>query len=85
MKNGDAVYLLDIEIWWDRQARVWCGLSEAWLGLSLEAKTRDALIKEIHCAIPEMLSLRRRWAPFDVPNKPFDISLSLTEVVPCSI
>lgn len=83
MESNNVVYLLDIEIMWDPEASVWCGFSEDWLGISLEADTLDELREKINSALPEMIYLNRDRAPFNVPEMPFDIPLSLTEKVRC--
>lgn len=53
-----------IKMLWDNEASVWIATSDDVPGLILESGSFDALIERVRFAIPELLELNSRKAPF---------------------
>jgi len=46
----------EIEVSWDEEARVWCGICDS-IPLALESNSLDVLVMRVKIAVPEILSL----------------------------
>ena len=53
-----------VRLIWDEEAQVWIATSEDVPGLVLESGSFDALVERIKYAVPELLELNSRKAPF---------------------
>lgn len=54
----------NIKMTWDEEASVWIATSDDVPGLVLESGSFDALVERVRIAIPELLELNRKSAPF---------------------
>ena len=54
----------DIEFLWDQDAGVWVATSKDVPGLALESDSFDALLERVRLAVPELLELNGRKAPY---------------------
>ena len=54
----------NVELLWDPEAQVWVATSEDVPGLVLESGSFDALLERVRFAIPELLELNGRKAPY---------------------
>lgn len=54
----------NIEFLWDTEAGVWVATSEDVPGLALESESFDALLEKVRVAVPELLEINGKKAPY---------------------